>query len=519
MDRLKEAPAQVGAWFSAPWAQRLFSILFWGVVAYAVAGPLVLRLVAPMIMKHDNIFFLPASFAIRNDLGFNNHWANPINSGAFDWHGVVHPALIALLAPTSGWWGVNAGAVIIAAMGIGVYLAMLRAAQTLPVIRVLGAVIVVASFMSFAGRPETTAGLILGLLIVLNWPRLFEPPKPVRLVGSGALLGVLGATHPLVLIITSFLYAGLRAAAAVRRGRRPLGYIKEMVATAVIAAGVLVVAVAVIYPYDAVEYAQGMWAHATHATARLGQGPFVTYFVLTKHLPFLVLSFVPLAFVLVQVGRRHWGQASWFFKLVMGVALAGFLAALYRYPISIPVTYYNYSVFLPALAVGFAVLLGRRVWSWRALGATAALAAFAGLCALAQGFWVYQTVAGVGVRGPQAQAIGQLVTAELEAGHRVAVDSPLIVALEDPEVVFRTAILFYGRLIDGGKAKPDPAVFDIVLRAQAEFDAPAPPIPGFTLETDAFLEGYGGLAFANPEHLGYAVYRPTREGRGSGGVD
>lgn len=509
MDRMHGAPARAGELASASWTERAFSVAFWGVVAYAAAGPVVLRLIVPMIMKHDNVYFLPAGFAIRNGLGFNNLWANPINSGAFDWHGLVHPALIALFAPTSGWWGINAAVVIIAALGMGVYVGMLRATQAPALIKALGALVIVASFMSFAGRPETTAGLILGVLTALNWPRIVTPREPVRVAGAGALLGLLGAAHPLMLIITSFAYAGHRALVGVREGRTPVRYVAEMAATAAIAAAALVIAVVVIYPYDELAYAHGMWAHATQTTGRVGQGAFVTYFVATKHLPFLVLTFAPLAFVLAEAVRRHWGRASWFFKAVMLAALVGFVGAMYRYPLSIPAAYYNYAGFVPAITLAFAIALARRPWTWFSLGATAAVTVFAGFCLLAQSLWAYQTIAGAGVRAQQSEAVAELVTRELEAGRRVAVDSPLIVALRDPAAAARTSVLHFGRLKDGGKATPDPAAFDVVVRAQAEFDAPAPSIPGFSLERDAFLDGHGAFSFSKPEHLGYAVYRAT----------
>lgn len=500
-------PARVEDLLGGSLARRASLIGFWGVVAYALAGPVILRLIAPMIMKHDNVYFLPAGFAIRNGLGFNNPWANPIGSGAFDWHGLVHPALIALLAPTNGWWGINAAVVIIAALGMGVYLWMLRATAAPPVLKALGALVIVASFMSFAGRPETTAGLILGLLMLVNWDRMVRPPETVRLVASAALLGLLGAAHPLALIIASFAYAGFRGTAAVRAGRTPLAYVVEMTATGALAALTLVAAVAAIYPYDALAYAEGMLNHATQTTERVGQGAFLTYFVATKHLPFLALTFAPLAFILAVAGQMHWPRAGLFFKAVLAAALLGFVAALYRYPISIPATYYNYAAFAPAIAVLFPALVAARMRSWAGLGATAAFAAFAGFCALAQGLWLYQTAAGLSVRDAQARAVAALVQAETAAGRRVAVDSPLIVALHDPALAAATTVLHFGKLTDGGKETPDPAVFDVVLRAQAEYDAPPPAIPGFVMETDAFLAGHGAFGFSNPEHLGYAVYR------------
>ncbi len=110
------------------------------------------------------------------------------------------------------------------------------------------------------------------------------------------------------------------------------------------------------------------------------------------------------------------------------------------------------------------------------------------------------------MRQTQKREIAALVSTHVEAGHKVAVDAPLLAAVDDVNTALSIELLYYGRRTDGGKYTPSSEVFDVVLRAQAEFAAPPPKLPGFSLVKNAYLDGFGATSFSRPEHLGYAVY-------------
>lgn len=493
---------------ASPRGERLFRVLFWLAVAYALLGGVFLRLWMPIILKHDNAFFMPLVFAMRNGLGFTNPWISPTGSEIFDWHGIVHPLLLSWLSPADSWAGVNAAVVFSSAVGMAAHLALIWRTNAPVVIKAICALFVPAVYMGFSGRPETTATLLMAALIAANFAQpTNERYRWPRLMASGMILGILGATHPIAAVITTVVYCAYLASAGAKAQRTPTNYLISVATAGVVAVAFFALAILTLYPYDVQNWVGGMIQVGAWAAGRFGEGGFLKYFAATKHTPFLLLTFVPFLYVMFLRGRELWPIASRFYKITLVFAAALLLLLVGRFPIGIPAAYYNYTVLLPALTVLVCMTVNQgHLRTWSGSGVALCLAAFAGLCCLAQALWVYQTVAGAVVRQTQKREIAALVSTHVEAGHKVAVDAPLLAAVDDVNTALSIELLYYGRRTDGGKYTPSSEVFDVVLRAQTEFAAPPPELPGFSMVKNAYLDGFGATSFSRPEHLGYAVY-------------
>lgn len=509
---MKFDPRDWGKMLTSPTGERFFRLLFWLAAAYALFGGVILRLWAPIILKHDNAYFMPLVYAIRNGLGFTNPWASPTGSAVFDWHGIMHPLLLSWLAPTTGWAGVNAAAVATGAVAMTITLLLIYRTNAPMVIKALCALFIPAVFIGYSGRPETTATLFLVLLIAINFT---QTPDRVsrwrRLLASGALLGLLGATHPLAAVMTTVAYCSFLAIISINAERSATDTMISVTAAGLTALATFVLVFLVFFPPGIETWIPGVLRHGDHIADRLGEGDFLKYFAATKHTPFLLLTFLPLLYVIAVWGRDLWPRADLFHKTVLVFGAAGLVVLIARFPVGVPATYYNYTVLLPALAVCVCLTFNRdRLRTWPGAVVALCLAGFAGFCWFGQALWVYQTVAGAPVREVQRQEIAALVGRHVTAGHKVAVDSPLIAALDDTKTALSVNLLHFGRKRDGGNIRPSADVFDIVVRAQAEFAAPPPKLTGFTLIKNAYRTGFGATSFSKPEHLGYAVYRSIK---------
>lgn len=500
---------------TGPIGEILFRVVFWTTAAYALLAGVFLRLWAPIVLKNDNVFFMPVAFAMRNGLGFNNLWVNPTGSGQFDWHGIIHPTLMGWLAPGGDWSAINAAVVLLAGAGTVAYLALLWRQSGPAVLKAAAAMIIVSAFIGFGGRPETTAALLMAALIALGVMGAHgggggTAARWLPLAGAGLVLGVLGAAHPIAAAMSVTVFAGALAVAHVRTERGPWRYIMDMAAVGVVAVLALVASFLLLYPYDPASWVQGMLAASNQAAGRFGEGEYLKYFVATKHLPFLILTFPVLGFVLYALLHEPLRQAGWFHRAVLAGAALALVLLIYRFPVRIPPTYYNYAVLIPALALVSVVVLRDRLRSWAGTASALCLGAFAAGCALAQGLWVYQVSAGGALISGQKAQLARLVTEYQAAGARVAVDGPILGALDDAQVAEATEVLFFGRRTDGGKFTPSADAFDVVIRAQAEFAEAPQVLPGFVLARNGYVAGRGALSFSKPEHLGYAVYEADR---------
>ncbi|MGH9548674.1 MAG: hypothetical protein ACRD3W_04830, partial [Terriglobales bacterium] len=98
--------------------------------------------------------------------------------------------------------------------------------------------------------------------------------------------------------------------------------------------------------------------------------------------------------------------------------------------------------------------------------------------------------------------IASAVTDALQRGKRVALDPPLIQAIDDITVMKRVKLLFYGK---PGKSDDWPENTDIVLRAQTEFGRLPEPPTDSALVINAF-DSSPINRYLKPESLNYALY-------------
>ena len=497
--------------FSASRAGRqTFTFIFLLAAVYAVAGGLILRLWVPRTLKHDNAFFLPLVFALNNGLGLVNPWASPNGSAIFNWHGFGHPLLLGWLSPTRGWAGVNAAVVLASTFGMLVYLVLIWRTAAPPFIKAICALLIPPVFIGFGGRPETSAALLIAALIAVNWVSDVGPRRRLyQLFGSSIILGLLGATHPVGAIASAVTYSAWLVGRTARNQRSPIESLGLIALVACVAGVTLALVLAGLYPHDAGDWLVGVSYAGQGAAERFGEGEFLRYFAATKHTPFLFLAFVPLIFVMVAWWHRC-RSTELFSRLVVTLCGVGLLALLIRFSIGVPASYYNFTLLLPALVVlvcsVFDQLTNRNLPRTLVIGS---LVMFSGFSSAAQVLWAYQVLSASSVLTIQKEEVLSRVETYVGNGWRVAVDAPLLVAIDDVNTALGVDLLYFGRVEDGGKYHPSPDSFDVVFRAQAEFARP-PLIEGFSLVEDAYLAGFGATSFSRPEHLGYAVYHSDR---------
>jgi len=485
------------------------------VFAYALVAGVAVRLAGPILLKHDNAFFLPIALAVQEKLGLLNPWFHPydtpVGPGILDWHGIIHPLILGVIAPADGWTGINAAVVILSLLGMILYLGLIWRSKAPIFLKAICSGPIPALFMGFGGRPESTAALILGLIVLVNWnARNGESLRLGRVIASGVLLGLLGLAHPLAAVFSAAAYSLFIALHAGNKCLPPARYVFLIGAAAITSVASFGLFLVMLYPYETAVWLNGMLEASSIAADRSGSDHFLRYFVKTKHTPFLILTFIPFAYLLYLAGERAWKGFPLFYILAI-FSLIGFLVLfVFRFPIAVPATYYNYTVLLPLLLVVFCRLRSACLWRPEGVISILCLSMFLFACTFGQAVWAYQTVAGTQIRKEQAARINALVESYAGRELRIAVDSPLIVAIKDDELAKSVDMLFFGRKDkDGNKANPSPSLFDIMIRAQSEFRKPGS-VPGYTLIRNEFTKGYGALSFSKPEHLGFAVYRSNR---------
>lgn len=478
--------------------ELLLYVAYVGVLAIAFRW-----LEGPPIFQ-DNAFFLLVSYAWINGLGFDNIWVNPIDSNIFNWHGFLQPMLVGWLSPCRTLECVNVALIVVATAYLAIWYLVVNAAIANRALRLVLYVIGAAYVLQYSARPELLASLLLVALTALFYFKGGERSFAWRAIAAGILVGLAIVTSPIAGALAGLGVAG--ATLFVRRNDKSYaGFLAEgalCLATMLLTVGAML---AFVYPHSPQEWFEGIRLHSLKTAAREDTGAFLKAYVATKLVPFQVVMLPVLAGIVVYALKEIWRAGSKPFALLFMLICIAAAALLYVTAIRIPVTVYNFMVLVPAIALTAAMLASQLGVNNRypSLALTAPLALVAVAALLGQIFWAAQTL--TFVRGQQEleSGINQSLDRYIADNRRIAMDSPLMAAVDDIQKLKDVTVVFWGQEIS------DLPRVDVLFRAQKEFPILERDIPGFTLVKNGYDQSSIARLLA-PKGTFYAIYEAVR---------
>jgi hypothetical protein len=459
----------------------------------------------PVFPKYDDAWFFLISYTWNNGLPFSNYWASPISGpNIFNYHGFLQYSLISYLSPCSTLQCTRTGLVIIQVASLLVWIVGVHATGAGRTMRIVLYVLGLTTLLQYSGRPELLASIWMVLLFVA-FLRLSEQGHFLtRAAVSGFLVGLVAMTDPAASVTLGLSVA---AVIAVWRSNHD-GMLALVTELALLGTGAIIAVLLcfwLIYPFSMSDWIWGMKAHGSKIASRTDSADFAKYYVFSRLSPLLAAMFVPLAFLcwvlLAQAGRR--GGTS---LLVAVAAAAAFLLVLAWTAVRIPATYYNFNVLVPTIGLAATTLLVRhdmarfpRIVVPLSLGAFALASLMALVLVLGDKLYYLPQ------QGRLAAEIRETVETALKQNLRVAIDTPLIPAIDDIEILKRLDLVFTGQ---PGKTEGWRPGADILIRGQVEFGTIQPTPEGAVLVSDRFEPEWFNR-YVKPESYAYAVYRRT----------
>jgi len=474
-------------------------------IAYIFCFPVAIRYIAPPALQIDDAYFLLISYSWLNGLGLNNYWANPVGSGVFNWHGFLQPMLIAELAPCNTLRCLNTSLTAFGVFYLAIWYFVVNALAAARYLRWGLYVVGVSLVIRYSARPELLASLeLIGLVLLFN-TRSENTHYFVRAIGSGIGVGVAFLTSPF-----TGAFAGLGVAAATaflrRNERSHLNFFLEGAISVISALCALTVIFVFIYPYPLSVWIDGIFLHAIRDMHREDTGGVIKDYFLTKGLPLVGILFITLAGITILAVKLMWRAENRVCLAVFCLVCAAFAYLLYFSAIRIPLTYYNFTALVPSILLVAIICLN----NISAMGRYAKLAligpavAFAAVCVCSQVLWAAQWLSERSDHYRLSEGIAASVDQYLAENRRIAMDTPLIGAVDNVEKLKKIKVLIFGEKY---KLNYDPPDVDVVFRAQNEFGLRvlSENMPGFRLVVDNFDHS----AFAHlltPEESYYAIY-------------
>jgi hypothetical protein len=478
-------------------------------VLYIFILPTAVRYFSPPPLQVDDSHFFLISYSWLNGLGFNNFWVNPVGTTVFNWHGFLQPMLVAKLSPCNSLRCVNAGLIAVGCIYFAIWYVIVNTITDFLFLRCASYVIAVSLILDYSARPELLASLGLVCIVFLFYVFPDNKKFVVRAVGSGVLVGLTFLTSP----ITGG-FAGLGVAAAVtflrRNDRTSRSFFIEGTLSLTSALCVLVMIFVFIYPYSPNVWIDGIMLHMIRDAQRTDSSGLLKYFFLRKTIPLLGIMFVPLVGITGLAFKRIWQARNRFFLSVFLLVCAALLYLLYFSTIRTPLTYYNFTALIPSLILVAAICVNNVgvTEQYKRLAFIGPTTAFAVACVFGQAVWAAQWLSERVDHRRLSDSIAASVDHYLAENRRIAMDAPLIGAVDDLEKLKKIEVLYFG-----GKHKLnyDPPDGDVVFRAQNEFGLSvlAEPLPGFKLVVDNF--DHAPLTrLLTPKELYYALYERVR---------
>lgn len=474
---------------------------------YAVAATLGIRVLFPVLPAFDNAHFMGLSWSLLNGHGLENRWLHPLGGGVFNWHGVIHPWLLAALSPSRTWAGVGTGAGAISALVALFTLAIAWTMRLTPPVMCVAVLCVVAISLGFGARPESTAALLTLAILAVQWRWPFDGPLwGLGAILSGLLFGILLAAHVAAFILVGIVFA-IAAALAADRTDQPLVRI-VMIGSVVggLSAFTYVVAVSALYPHDVRTLIDGLIAHSAKTLGRGDGTPLMTYWVFARFTPLAVIPLILCAGALAIALALAWRSRRSRFTVPFAAGLSLLLGyAVWVTSFRLSDTFYNAFVLFPAGLLMAAYIaeqsgrLGRMAYT--GLGGVFAIAGMAAQLLFLSHAFLSRPGADEARRALRAE-----ITAAVGRGERVLADAMALAALEQPDwdVMTRATFLAFP---EPEIVAPDPQRFDTIVRVQHQHGERTPArIPGYSLVRDHY-EPLRGFAMNRPVNLSFAVWR------------
>ena len=472
-----------------------------GYAAYVLLFAIALRLYHPVLLRYDDGWFLLISYSWLNGLGFTNHWVNPISSGVFNWHGFLQAVLVSWLSPCRTLTCLNTGLSMMGAAYLALWLVIIRSFVSVPSFRWTLYIIGVGSVLEFSARPELIASCIIILGTCLFLYASDNRLTIQRGIMTGTLLGLLILSHPTASILSAILIV---ATVAYLRWDdvKTTSFLLEgfsCLISAVCVAGVLLY---FLYPFGAKLWLEGIYEHAVVIGKRTSSESFLKYFAMTKMYPMLIFPLMSLVLILAYaLKQRGIGKNSWIFACFI-TSLGGFVTGLYYSSVRIPDAFYNFSVFVPAIALLCFYFATRQRQYIIGRLCIIPIAAFALACAAAQLVWLAQKIYYASEYDRLALQLNSLVANYSADNRRIAIDPPIATAIDDVKVLTNTQFIFFG---DPAKENNNPSGVDVLLRAQTELGPLPAPNSSFAVVENKFYPG-SATRFIKPESLYFAAY-------------
>jgi hypothetical protein len=481
-----------------------------GYAAYVLLFTVVLRLYHPVLLRYDDGWYLLVSYSWLNGFGFTNHWgANPISSGIFNWHGFLQPLIISWLSPCRTLTCLNIGLSVVGVAYLALWLFIVRTLVSVPSYRWALYIIGVGAVLEFSARAELLASCII-LLGTCVFVCLSDNRWTIqRGILIGVLLGLLIITHPAASILSATLIAATVAYLR-REDARASSFLLEGFWCVVSAVCVTSLLLHFLFPFhDPTLWLHGIYEQIIANSKRNDAGDFLKYFLMTKMFPALIFPLMSLAIILVYaIKQRAIGKNRRIFAFFI-IALVSFVVGLYYSSFRIPATFYNFSVFVPTLALLCFYCATSQCRNIIVRLSIIPMAVFALACALAQSIWLAQKIYYAPDYDRLASEINSLVARYSMENCRIAMDPPIATAVDDVNVLANTSFLFFG---DPAKKNNNPPGVDVLLRAQTELSSLPVPNADFALVESKFYSG-AATRFIKPESLYFALYKASSSQR------
>lgn len=480
-------------------------------VLYAGGLTLVFRWLEGPPILFDDAYFLLVSYSWLNGLGFNNFWVNPISSAIFNWHGFLQPMLVGWISPCRTLDCLNIAVIAIGGAFLAMWYPLVNTVTSSRALRWMLYVIAVACVLQYSARPELLASLGLVALTALFYFLPNERAFVSRGLAAGVLVGLITVTSPV-----AGVFAGVGVAAATTYVRRNdtsyIGLGVEGLVCLVSAAVTIAVILAVVYPYSAQEWLDGIRMHSAKTAGREDTDGFLKAYVAAKLLPLQAVMLMALAGIAGYALMQIWRAGNRLFAAVFVLTCFAAAYLLYFTAIRIPLTVYNFTALVPSIALIAVMIVSAAGTAARHVRIVLiiSLALVAAASFFGQAIWAMQTLTFVRDQHRLAQGIAQSVDRYLAANRRIAMDPPLMTGVDDIGKLKDITILFFGQPHKGNGNPPN---VDVLFRSQREFGTLPAEIPGFKLVANNYDQSIFAR-FLAPKGTYYAIYEavsPTRK--------
>jgi hypothetical protein len=488
----------------------VFALLFgYGFICLAV-----IRMLVPINCSGDNRWFMPLSFMYLEKGELANPWTNSIGFDSFNWHGFIHPLVVAAVSIGKGWYGVNSGIIVLGVITFSLFIILAYSSGTSLKFIIPAALTVISMIISYSGRIETTAAILCMLLYSTDRGALtFSDPLAQRItwVLSGILIGTIAAAHPGVLpIVILFQACFIMAIYGVRdnNAKRLCMSLAVIFGIAIVSCSLLLIFV---YPLPAIEWIDAI---ARKGGQYMGSPPehgggmdfedFVKFLLLSKDTPLLLLYtwfLMPIALALHGVILRGENKALGYVTFVAFVLSA--VALIWRGLWS-PAWKYNFTVFVPSILLVVGSLFKEDQIVKYKTATLCLLYVLATVALLTQFVFVHQSVRSWQNADLYNSRLKEIVHNAIDAGLKVGVNGSILTAIDDIDQLRKVSLIW----ID---AQADPAKFDLVILSQNEHPSQRPiQLRNFKI-VEVKYDPCCSWLFPRPLNNAFAAYRSLNQ--------